>query len=225
MLQRLRYVHEITRIPIIDNYGSGKLALLFGVRPFADSNAIRRSLEVPISEARPALPFFIFEFNSVDTPLRQDGNKKPMFISNVEIVDGPNGLIPSIARFYRVEHKPIQIRGGNIYASLRHPSFKFFNGLADREFCPIIDKGWNQSLDSLQPGIVEGAIEIVDSIPEHQRNIVEGRSIAEIVYQEFVSCMRINVDSGSVSFVKFGDAEFDVLDVLLGPVNLESGVG
>jgi hypothetical protein len=225
VLHRLRYVHEVTGLAIFDNYDGGKLSLLFDVQPRFIRDDVRRALKVcGTSVSVPRFAILIHDANAVNVPGGQDRNKQPMFISDVKVVNGPNGLIPSIARLYLVEHKSKQIRGSSVYASLRHPSFKFFEDFANRELGPVINEGGNQSVDGLEPGIVEGAIQIMDSVPEQQGDIVEGGSIAESVGEDFPSRFRININSSCVRFMQAGDSCVDIRDVLIGPFDLQTGI-
>jgi hypothetical protein len=115
-------------------------------------------LDIASPESPEGLATLVFHFNSINMASGQDGNKKPMFISDVQIVNGPNGEIPSLARLYRVEHEPKEIRAGNVYLSLREASFQLFDGLPDGKFGPIIDCSGNQPFDRLEPSIVQSAM-------------------------------------------------------------------
>lgn len=222
--ERLGYVHEASRLPILDAYLRGELALLLHVYPFFKVDAIGRPLELAHPETGEGLPFFILHLNSVNMAFSQNGDKQPMFVSVVEIVNGPDGIIPSFARLYCVEHEPEEFRGGSVYFNMSQKTFQFFHAFADGEFRPVILKGRNDSLDGLQPRIVEGGFKVMNSIPNHECEIVEGFRIAKSVGESLSSVLWVNLNNSGVSFIKRSDAPFDIADMFIGPLNFEASV-
>jgi hypothetical protein len=222
MHERMRYVHEASRLLILDAYVSGQLSLILYVQTFFEEDEIGRFLKIP--NARPEKPFasFVLHLNAVDVSGCQNRNDESMLIPVTEIVNSPQGNIPSIVRLYFVEHEPVQVRAGNVYFSIRKPSFHFFGGLPHREFGPIINERRNQFLDCDQPSIVEGAFKVVECVSNHQGNVIEGMNIDESVFKELTSGCRIGIDSSSVSIVQQRNSSFDVRDVLIGPLNLQA---
>jgi hypothetical protein len=178
----LRYRQSISRISILDHYLSGELSLLCYVESSPISDAIWRMLQFagnPIS--RPQVSSFIFYFNSSNVPLRQNGDKQPVFISDVEIVNGPQDSLPSHMRAYLVQHEPIKNGANYVYSSLLalHPSFKFVDAFADWELGSVINETGCQAGNSFEPDIVEGAIKIVDCVSEDQCRILKERGIIQ----------------------------------------------
>lgn len=91
----------------------------------------------------------ISHLDSLNMPLRQNGEKQSMLVSVVETVYRPNGVVPSLARPYLVSHEIEEIRTGNIYVSLFQRTLYFFNSLMDGEFGSIIDICGHQALNCL----------------------------------------------------------------------------
>ncbi len=223
--ERLRYVHEASRLLILDAYLRGELALLCDVKAARKVDAIGGSLEPSKSESVVSLTSFVLHLNSINMARSQHGNKKPVFVSVVEIVNGPDGVIPSLARLYRVNHKSEEIRAGFVYFSMLQKTLYLFDALADGELCPIVNEGGSELCNCAQPSIVEGAFEIVDSISNHKSEIIEGCDITKRVGESLSSVLRVNLNNGGISFVKRGDAPFDIGDMLIGPLNFDSSIG
>jgi hypothetical protein len=220
--KRFRYVHKASRVLILDSYLRGELALFFHVQPAFKLDDVRGNLKISGGAvSRPSFAVLVNHANAVNMSSRKNGEKQPMFVSYVKNVNGPNSLVPSIARLYRVDHQTEEIGAGSVYLSLHKRTFKLIDGLAHGKFRPITDESGKQLFDGLEPSIVEGAIKIVDGIAEHQSYFTESGRIAEIVNENFATSFRINLDSRMASFVKRDDAIFDIEDVLIGPVNFE----
>lgn len=222
--QRLRYTHKASRLLILDAYLRGEFSLLLYMQALGKINAVGRSLKIPRSATGPNLACFVLHLDSTNVACRQNRNKKPVLISVVEIVNGPNGVIPSLARLYRVEHEPKEGRADSVYMSMRQKTFHFFDGLADGEFRPVINKRGSTLLDGFQPSIVESAFKVMDSITNHESEVIEGIDIAKSVCESLSSILRVNLNSTGISFIKRDDARFDVQDVFIGPINFQSSV-
>lgn len=91
MAQRLRDMHVVTKVPILDNYCCGELSLLFYAQSLSESDVVRRPLYVARPKPSEDLPTLIFHFNSINMPGRQNWNKKAVLVSDVHTVNGPNG--------------------------------------------------------------------------------------------------------------------------------------
>jgi hypothetical protein len=221
-IQRLRYVHEASRLNILDSYMSGELSLLCDVRAFYKVDYVGRSLKISSSESGEFFADFILYLNSINIPLREYGDQQSMFVSIVEIVNGPNGVIPSLARLYVVNHEIEQTPTSGVYVSLFQHTLKFFEGFANGKFSPIIDVSGNQLLNRLQPRIVEGASEVVDSISNHEGEIIENGDIIKSMYQSLCTILRVNLNDSGISLMKRKDASFDVANVYIGPINLQA---
>ncbi len=145
-----------------------------------------------------------------------------MFVSIVETVNGPNGVIPpSQGCILRMTMKSNKRLAGGVYVSFSQKALKFFDELPNGKFSPIIDVSGNQLFNCLQPRIVKSAFEVMDGIPNHEREIIENEGILEGMYQSLSSMLRVNLNLGSVCSIKRGNAPFNIMDVHLGPLNLQ----
>jgi hypothetical protein len=223
--QRWRYAERGRQLRMLDEYPSGKLSFLFEVQPKFKVHDIWGFLDRPDSVTVPRLAILVYHFNSVNIPARQNRDKKPMFVDVVQNMYGPNGVIPSAIRAYVIKDKIAKGRAqvmncGVFLSGAIEPTFKFFDGLSNRKFCAVTDDFRNHLLDGLEPRIVQSAIKVVDDISDQEGKVVERFKICELMYKAFCSELRVNLDPGSVSFMKRSDACFDIVDMSIGPFDL-----
>jgi hypothetical protein len=222
-LERFRYVQKFSGLSILDCYASGELACLLYVQTALIGNDVRRALEVSSSVSPVDLPLFVLHFNSLNMPLGKNGDKEPMFVSDVQSVNGPDGMIPSLVRAYLVTYEPKERRGNNIFVGVSEPSIKFFDGLSYGEFCSLGDESRSKSFDSFEPDIIEGAIKVVDGVSYHQGDVIEGSGISKIMLKNFATRLLVSLNSNGIGIVKRADTCFDVVDVMIGPFDFQSG--
>ena len=218
--QRARQIHNASRLRVFDSYASGELALILHVQPALKEDAIRGPLEITNTAPWPEFTSFILYINSLNMRLTEDGNHQPMFVSVVEIVNGPNGNIPSLVRLYCVQQKPVKPIAYDVYFSLRKVSFQFLGGLPHRKLSPIIDERGGDLFNHFQPNVVESAFQIVDSISDAQRDIVEAIGFTEGIGNKLAASLRINLNNSGVCCIQNVNSAFDVRDVVIGPLYL-----
>ena len=218
----LRYFHAAPKLPIIDNYVSGKLALLCDVQSICEVDAIRRLLGSAEAGSGPPFARFILHLNSVNMALCQNRDKEPVFVPVCEAVNGPDGGISSVARLYPVNDECEEVRAGSVYVSLSQCALKFFDGFVDREFGPIADIGGSELFNRLEPSVIEGAIQIVDGVSSDESDLVETRFVKSMG-ESLGSMLRVSLDNSSIGLFKSVDAPLDISDVYIGPFDLSSG--
>lgn len=172
-----------------------------------------------------AILVYHHEVFNIDTGQNRD--KQPMFVGTVQSVYGPNGMIPSAIRVYLVEEETAEsgaevMECGPIFARVFEPTFKFFDGLAHGELGLVSNKGGNHPLNCLEPGIVQGAIKVVNSVSHHKGELLESRRICELMYEAFCPRVRVNLNDGGICVMKRDDACFNIADMLIGPLDLET---
>ncbi len=221
----LRYVHAASKLSILDTYKRGELALLCEVQAWHEIDDIGRPLEFAEARTGPKLSRFILYLNAVDMPLRQNGDKQPVFVSVCEAVSGPDGCIPSLVRLYLVNDEIEEGGGGNVdlYVSTSKLSLKFWGGPVDRELGIVSNESRSESLDSFEPSVIKGACQVVDGISNHKRNMIESGFIQR-VGQSLCTMLRVYLNESSVSVFKSFDAPFEVSNMYIGPVELGSGL-
>lgn len=150
-------------------------------------------------------------------------NQESVFVHDVEVVDCPERVIPSLVRLYAA-NSILDGRTKVLYFSLEKLRFFFLGlefgrveyrecgfgaGLAPADFC------------ELPRQMIQGATQIVDGIAGDNGD--NGRSRISFLYEKSRSIRQLRVILGR-NFIrlpveKLGDFRFQVTDVLLGPFN------
>jgi hypothetical protein len=89
-----------------------------------------------------------------------------MFVSDVELVHGPDGPISSVVSLYLSYEEPKEVGSGDVYLAILERSFKAITGGVCGKLSLLPVLGGNQSSDRLKPNMVEGALQIVDGITD-----------------------------------------------------------
>lgn len=149
---------------------------------------------------------------------RDHRNNQLMFVDNVELVEGPDGLLPSFVWLYRVKDKVDQEGHELLYFSLLKHISKAIPGLVKRE----ITCGFRPTMcdDDFAHHEIESGSHVVDSISENERNIFRewtgfdcGCLISGLRVRLSDQTMTIGLDKGLEPFFKLDD-------VAIGPFNL-----
>jgi len=154
---------------------------------------------------------------------------------DAEVVQTPEGVVPSLVRLEAVDHF-YGTRMHSLYYS-RRLGFVFGRTLAKREsgalesnfalgsridnslgFCP---GSLPVSLDKLPSQVVETAPQVVDSVPSDQSEIC-GRLLSDLNVKYKLTGLLVLIAQKSiwVALSKDLDARFKIMDVVFGPVNL-----
>lgn len=218
---RVRYMERaVAQSSFLDNYLCGNFSILLDVPFGTNGNIIGGRLKCGPSASFDNFTSLIFKFDAFNGRQLNDWNQEPMFVSNVELVNGPDGRIPSIVRLYLGHHEVKEIGGGTVYFSPPERDFKIVQGGINRKFGELAEGGGKESFNCLHPGIVKSALKIVKDIPQHQCNIGSKSLVTKIMFDGFASSLRINLDCGSVGIWQYADARFDIGDMLIGPFDL-----
>ena len=110
----------------------------------------------------------VLQFDATDVSVKSEGNQEAMFVSLVELVNGPNKKIPLVVRAYLAQHQLKQSRAGFVYFSPAQGSFKAFIGGINGKFGELTESEGCGSFNSFDPSVVEGALEVVDNIANQQ---------------------------------------------------------
>lgn len=223
MGERLRYAERIRMLDILDNYISGQLSIIFEVEPSLKIDNVGRPLEMMESRTPPRLAVLIYHRNARNIDASQNGDKQPMFVGVVQNVYGPDGVIPSAIRTYLVEEETrefgAEVANCGLFAGLFEPTFKLLVGLTNGEFGAGLTKSRKRLFNRLEPCIVQSAVKIVDNISQYKGDFIESRRVCELMYKAFGSELRVNLNPGSIGFLKRENACFDVCDMLIGPLD------
>ena len=223
MEERIGYAERVRGIPMLHHYSGGELSILLDVVPNRDMENIWGSL----GEAGgiPRIALLINSHNPFDIDALKNWDEQSVFVSVVQNVYGPNGVIPSTVRAYLIEDEFGEpgaevINCGMLFAGIFKPTFNLFVGLANGKFSSIVNERRDKGFDGLSPRIVQSTTKIVNRVCREKGDVVDCCGIGKLVYQNFCSELRISLDSGGITFMKFENSCIDVSSVMLGPLNL-----
>mgnify|MGYP001569002881 CR=1 FL=1 len=140
-------------------------------------------------------------------------NQQPVFINDVDFVEGPNGIIPSNIRFYDISDEVADVATPDLYFSITDGVYKFLPRISNRESA-MLGRGAPSNNDNFTSHEVERGSEIVNGITENQWNTF-GQRLG-------INACKISINAKTVcaSFEKCGDGGVQLIDVLIGPFNL-----
>lgn len=159
-------------VPILEHYREGRASWVFNVQP---SHKIDVMGERVFGSPSGTLmePLFILHVNVANGGVMNHWDQQPVFVSNVEFVNGPDGKIPSVVRLY-VGHEEVEELGdGDIYLQVPQGGFKIVRGGVNRELAPSPVAGGNQSRHSFKPNMVKRTLKIVDGVSDNYWETVE----------------------------------------------------
>lgn len=159
----------------------------------------------------------VLHYNVLNAGNEQDRDNEVMLIPNVQLVEFPGGKLPSLVGLYRVDNEVPEIGVGSMYLSLRSQCRKFLPCLAERDLRALRAASIGDDLVYKQ---FDGNPEIVDSIPENQRDSLRERMGLKV--DKYMSGFRVFLDSKGVriSIKEGSEGRFKLLDVAVGPFDL-----
>ncbi len=155
----------------------------------------------------------------------QSWDEKLMLVTDVHLVQGPKGVIPSRVGFYHIHNEAPKF-GSHLLlfqGTVEPMVYKSFASIADWECIPA---GWSAAViqDNLVEHEIEGAPQIVHSVSSRQGDFVSGKQIfPNFDTEEVLAALRIIVDSRCVTVRVSPESQphlVNIRDVLVGPLNL-----
>jgi len=207
---------------LVEQYRHGRIALICDLdistaKAFADTEVTFR--EHPSSNAN-RFATLIFNANVINLRDVQDWKQKPVLVENVEIVQGTDGVIPSLVRFYDIHDEVRDCLGGWAYCSAIDGCYKFIPGIGDREssvFVPPV----SSPKDNFINGQVQRPPEIVEGISEDERKLL-WKGLSYNYLKNIISSLKITLNAETVGVIcgEGKNSFVKVIDVLFGPFNL-----
>jgi hypothetical protein len=143
-----------------------------------------------------------------------------VLIKDVEIVQGPEDVIPSLIRFYGIHNETSDRAGGFLYQSSIDCTYKFISGFSDWKSSVGIVPSKAHKNDFID-GNIKCRFEIVEGVTDYQREIIwQGFSFREL--ENIISGLGVFLDAETVKVTcgEIQNATVKVSDVMLGPFNL-----
>lgn len=204
------------------NYAEGRCALVFDLNLLfigRDSRHVSRN-GGPVRK-REYLARFVFVADIPNKLELQMGNQQPVFVFNVETVNGPDGVpIPSLVRLYDIHNEVDDPVGGLLYQSTIDGTYKFISGRAHRKVGVASSLPCGSKFN-VADSKVESTSEIMQSVSgdahEYTRHPFSRNEL-----QEVVASTRIVLDLNfvRVTFLELPDLNIQIVDVFTGPLNL-----
>jgi len=155
-------------------------------------------------------------------------DKQLVLVSNVQFVQGPQGVIPSRVGLYNIHEKianetGVRVIGGSLlFQSAIQGSFKILSGIADWKPRVTLSAPCG-SLDSLVVEKVERTLEIVDSVTSDESGISSGESCAVNIEKQVIApFVFLDADGVKIRLSESVQKFIQIKDVLVGPFNLTS---
>jgi hypothetical protein len=211
-------------ISVLEHYTNGRLSLLFDVPTWREFYVMGKGIGSSHSESTFFLPHLVFNLNIVGAAVMDHWSQEPVLVSPVHIVNGPDGEVPSVVRLYIAENEVEQPFTGDIYFVPLKRSFKAMQCGMNRKLDMLGIARGDKLLDRLNPNIVEGALKIMDGIPDHYRDILGDGSILQIILDEFVASLRVYLSRDQYSVFQTSESLLHLGDMLIGPFDFEPGV-
>jgi hypothetical protein len=217
-LQRWQDVEALQTRPLAENYMRPGVTLMCDLAlrvPFKDRGRGFAGNDEPIVNGE-IFASLVYRSKAANVGELQMCNQKPVFISDVEIIQtGKDFSIPSLVGLYDIHDVSLDFFTGVLFQSI-DGSYKTFTGFMDREFCVLAG-----SNNGLNPRVVKCGSKVVESVPQNQKQFVGERlswndckniisGITVCLEREFV---RVNISEQLAPFAQ-------VVDVLFGPFNL-----
>jgi hypothetical protein len=187
---------------LIEQYQQGRITLVCDLDiSVANASVNRRSAsgDGPSSDTK-LLASLVFSANIVNSSDLYDWKQKPVLVENVEIVQGPDGVIPSLVRFYDIHDEVTDCFGGLGYYSGIYGGCKFIPGFSNRKSSVVIpspEPAKNYTVD----GKIERCLEIVEGISNHKREIV-WKGLHYLDVKQIISSLRIMLDTETVRITR-----------------------
>ncbi len=205
---------------ILEEYRQAELTVILYAESLGGVDVPRRGLPCSVGSAPLNVSGFIFKFNVINGLVADNWNEQPMFVRNVEQVNGSDGVIPSVVRLYVVNEEWADSRIGRVYCSSKENAFKLFLVRVDRKLGVVIRRK-SEPLKGSQPCKIESAFQVVNDIPNDEREVNSGSArTRQIVFDDFVASLRIQLDAHHIGVFQGNNPELKVCDVLFGPLNL-----
>ncbi len=217
--EQVHYPQMIRRCSFAENYTNGRFALI------VDAPAPRESGNVPRGGlhsdgiAFSYFPHFVFHLYAHNRSVLNDREQQLVLVENVELVHGPDGIIPSVIRLYLGHDEIDECRILGIYLPARHNTFKLVSRGMDGELRIIVNGSRSVLGERLDPCMVESTPEIVDGISYHEADFAGRSSVSKLVLNELASSLLIKLDRSDVGIFERSSSNINVSDVLIGPFN------
>jgi len=155
------------------------------------------------------------------------GNQEFVLVPDIQIVNYAENTVPSFAVWSEIVHDETEKRWTEgVYLHAPESAFQLVTvPIVDGEFrTSALGDCRSEGGKQCMPSVVDGGLEIVYSIPDYKRKIVEREGTLEIVMKKLIASVRIDFTRNALSFwrTEISDLSVYVRDMFIGPFDLES---
>lgn len=202
---------------ILESYLNGTLSLILDLAPRRDLLAVGAN-SGKADEQAIDLSAFVLQFQAVNSNDIEHRDQQMVFVVNVQSMDGPDVVVPSVVRFHSLNYEIKERRSGVYFSILRERIFKPLFGFHNGELAVTpLESGGTNPAERVAPCEIESAFQIVDCVTRHKRDIGSDIPIGVAVVEELFPRLRVSMDAGSVFIQRAADSLLDIRDVLVGP--------
>lgn len=166
-------------------------------------------------------PVFALCFNACDPSNRQHRKEEPVFVVDVEGMDGENIRVPSFVSLH-VVHKEVVDLGTGIYAScFGKNSLKPSFGLVgiDGKLAPLSNGFLPDLSHDFEPSNIQSGAEVMNCIASYTGEFTPQHKIIPLVIEELFPRLQIHVHAGAIAVCRSKDSIAELMDVLVGPLD------
>lgn len=164
----------------------------------------------------------VFNSDAMDHVHMHYWEQDPVLVDNVQIVQGPQGIIPSLVRLYDIHDEIADISGCLMYQSAIDGRYKFIPRLTERKSSVVVVSVKPSKYDLINQNI-QSSLKVMQSIADDQSKVSRVRHHARYLdLKHIVSCIRICLDKERVNCTINQEiaAGVKIQDVLIGPLDL-----
>lgn len=206
---------------VSENYANGRFSLICDL----DLSFTRGEFGRVVLGGSPLGEFKLFAIliyvADLSKPLELNmGDKQPVFVLNVESVQGPDSLpIPSLVRLYDIHDEVDDPFGGLMFESAVDGGYKFIPCIAYRKLSVLRPLSCMAELDIVGDKIESGA-QVVQSVSSDTHELF-WNGFTRLELERVVTSIGISLDKNGVRVSVDADQNsVQVSDVLFGPLNL-----
>jgi hypothetical protein len=231
--KQVEYREALKNTCILDRYVEGTLALILNFDLFVKANYVRAMALSGHARSANNFTVAIFYDNTLNSGVGHEFQHDHMLVRNIEIVKGPdNAVLTSFVRLYLIDDALKQGGAEGLYFDSIKGDFQLFPCVFNGEI-PVTSSTRNgkvsrlalKSLDEANPCEIERGAEIVDSVSGDKRQLQAGiREVWNCVFQVLKSSLTVFLNCSDVLLMQAADSNLQILNMLIGPLNLQTSV-
>src|SRR5216684_2386144 len=198
-MERLKNWLALHRQSLVKKYMNGRLTLICDLEVFMAGKRRKGksgAAENPQTNGKFLAPV-VLKARIMQCADSQDWKQEPVFIKNVEFVQGPDGVIPSFVRFYGIHNEVCDCFGGLVYQPTFDGSYKFIPGFSEWESGEVIVTPKPTKNDLIDCDI-ERSLEIMEGVSSNERKVFFRKGLSFLEVENVISGFRVLISDKTV---------------------------